>query len=903
MPIAEGLSPCVPFRERVLPAGITEEGTITVNKQVQELQRTIKYGNLYNWYAATDVRGIVPSGWHIPTKVEWETLVTTLGGSTVAGGSMKEIGTVYWTTPNTGASNSSGFNGRGAGMRYGTESPGAVGLLQEYGLHWSSTERNSTNGYGAAIWTYTGDFLFTNSNSADSKQCGYSIRGLLTDPLGWQEGNTITDYDGNIYPTVKIGTQVWMAANLIVEHYNNGEPIPNVTDDVAWAALTTGGMCYPNKDITNAYNDELVVIDDPTEFEITITGQNTVYTDTKIATQDTPAVFTGVPYDTYDIVETPVSGYTPAYDINPVTVNAGNPDAVVTITNEYVPAGLKITWDDILNVPVADPDSVSDWNTFFGFDTDPTLYTTVFSSVFVVGDSVYLMGGSGITLKDWLFTRSPLISIVDTGLVIAAAESTFNGLINITTVDLPYLISAGDDCFSGCNTINYNLPLMESAGNDCFNGNTYTPIFDFPSLVTIGDGCFNDCLAATTFDLPVCIDLGTTHLDNAVFLRIDSNTITLTVPAVLMTCNGGAPDGDITYLIANNTVTVFDPLGNQLYPPAAPVWTTFRSTGANQFNAIIVLPTDIGVPLTVDFGDGLGTVDFYNNNKKGGGFAFFVSYDYSIGGVAGDYDISFDLSLIVDAIYISCYNSDILTPPVLTGLTALVTLDLAGCTQLVDPPVLTGLTALQTLNLNACTQLVDPPVLTGLTALQSLNLYDCTQLAGTLDCTGLVALTTLNISNTLLTRLDVVGCILLVNPPMLTGCSSLINLFITANVEMTSPPGVTDCVALVNFDCSNNTLMASAPDCTGLADLVNFDCVYNPAMTNAPDVTGCVSLVDFNCFHNASLGLADVDGVLTYFGTLRPAIRTVDLHGTVAPTAGVLSDAETANPLCVFTHD
>ena len=43
-------------------------------------------------------------------------------------------------------------------------------------------------------------------------------------------------------------------------------------------------------------------------------------------------------------------------------------------------------------------------------------------------------------------------------------------------------------------------------------------------------------------------------------------SIIITIPSILMTCNGGAPDGDIAYLIANNIVTIFDPLGNQLYP-------------------------------------------------------------------------------------------------------------------------------------------------------------------------------------------------------------------------------------------------------------------------------------------------------------------------------------------------
>ena len=51
---------------------------------------------------------------------------------------------------------------------------------------------------------------------------------------------TVTDYDGNVYQTVIIGTQEWMAENLKVTHYCNGDSIPNVTDAATWVGLTTG---------------------------------------------------------------------------------------------------------------------------------------------------------------------------------------------------------------------------------------------------------------------------------------------------------------------------------------------------------------------------------------------------------------------------------------------------------------------------------------------------------------------------------------------------------------------------------------------------------------------------------------------------------------------------------------
>jgi len=75
------------------------------------------YGKLYNWYAVNDPRGLAPTGYHIPTSAEWSTLNTYLGGMQIAGGKMKESGTSHWISPNTDATNSSGFTGLPGGYR------------------------------------------------------------------------------------------------------------------------------------------------------------------------------------------------------------------------------------------------------------------------------------------------------------------------------------------------------------------------------------------------------------------------------------------------------------------------------------------------------------------------------------------------------------------------------------------------------------------------------------------------------------------------------------------------------------------------------------------------------------------------------------------------------------------
>ncbi len=70
-------------------------------------------------------------------------------------------------------------------------------------------------------------------------------------PYGSREEKTLRDIDNNVYPTVKIGKQVWMAENLRVRHYRDGCPIPQLRDGTAWGYATSGAFCYYNNDARN----------------------------------------------------------------------------------------------------------------------------------------------------------------------------------------------------------------------------------------------------------------------------------------------------------------------------------------------------------------------------------------------------------------------------------------------------------------------------------------------------------------------------------------------------------------------------------------------------------------------------------------------------------------------------
>jgi uncharacterized protein (TIGR02145 family) len=95
------------------------------------------YGRLYTCYAVTDIRDVCPAGWHIPTDGEWTTLTDFLGGENGAGGKLKETGTTHWSSPNTGATNETGFTALPNGIR---SSDGTFYNIESSAIWWSSTE-------------------------------------------------------------------------------------------------------------------------------------------------------------------------------------------------------------------------------------------------------------------------------------------------------------------------------------------------------------------------------------------------------------------------------------------------------------------------------------------------------------------------------------------------------------------------------------------------------------------------------------------------------------------------------------------------------------------------------------------------------------------------------------------
>ncbi len=130
------------------------------------------YGKLYNWYAVNDPRGLAPEGWYIPTDFEWTTLSNCLDGEAVAGGPMKEMGILHWNTPNTGATNLSGFTGLPGGYR---GSNGSSYYIGDYGLWWTSTESGADSAWHRHLQNSSVGIF---RSSAYFKRFGFSVRCL-----------------------------------------------------------------------------------------------------------------------------------------------------------------------------------------------------------------------------------------------------------------------------------------------------------------------------------------------------------------------------------------------------------------------------------------------------------------------------------------------------------------------------------------------------------------------------------------------------------------------------------------------------------------------------------------------------------------------------------------------------
>lgn len=140
------------------------------------------YGVLYNWSAAINratissvnpgrLQGVCPTGWHLPSETEWTELTDFLGGTSVAGGKLKEIGESHWISPNIGATDEFGFKALPGGGRNGFGSFMLIGANSGW---WSASIDNSEYPWTCNINNFSSNLFMDKS----LKKNGLSVRCL-----------------------------------------------------------------------------------------------------------------------------------------------------------------------------------------------------------------------------------------------------------------------------------------------------------------------------------------------------------------------------------------------------------------------------------------------------------------------------------------------------------------------------------------------------------------------------------------------------------------------------------------------------------------------------------------------------------------------------------------------------
>ena len=197
-----------------------------------------KYGRLYTWAAA---KTACPTGWHLPTKAEFETLFTAVGGSSTAGTKLKSTsGWNDYNGKNGNGTDDYSFSALPAGLRNYSGDYDYEGGNADF---WSSTEDYSSYAYNMRLYDID-DIAYLVSHS---KYNGFSVRCVkdnalssgktssssavirssssvtppkssssvkVTEPAEVTIGSITDSRDGQTYKTVSIGSQKWMAQNL-----------------------------------------------------------------------------------------------------------------------------------------------------------------------------------------------------------------------------------------------------------------------------------------------------------------------------------------------------------------------------------------------------------------------------------------------------------------------------------------------------------------------------------------------------------------------------------------------------------------------------------------------------------------------------------------------------------------
>jgi uncharacterized protein (TIGR02145 family) len=185
-------------------------------------------GKLYNWYALSDLRGLTPEGWHVPSDEEWQILYELLGQD-AAYEKMKSH--QLWSEQN--GTNTSGFSSVPSGTR--TTSGAFDDNITTSAVYWSNSSDHEifTNKENDKAWYLAIDDV--------DVSIGYATRYIgihYTDKNNGFSIRCLKDYDPKIniikYNSFAVGTKTWMINNLNIDKFRNGDIIPNAKSNEEW---------------------------------------------------------------------------------------------------------------------------------------------------------------------------------------------------------------------------------------------------------------------------------------------------------------------------------------------------------------------------------------------------------------------------------------------------------------------------------------------------------------------------------------------------------------------------------------------------------------------------------------------------------------------------------------------
>ncbi len=221
------------------------------------------YGPLYNWFTVETAK-LCPRGWHIPNNAEWTELINYLGGLGLASFKMKETGTNYWSSPNEGATNESGFSARGSGRREYYD--GQFGFLNRTAYWWSNTQYDTELSYAL----YLSDVNTNVESYYFDKAYGFSVR-CIKDTLA------------------PLAVTTSLVSSITANSAQSGG---NITAD-GGSPVTARGLCWNNSGDPTTADNKTEEGSGTGEFTSTMTGlqPNTTYYVRAYATNSNETVY------------------------------------------------------------------------------------------------------------------------------------------------------------------------------------------------------------------------------------------------------------------------------------------------------------------------------------------------------------------------------------------------------------------------------------------------------------------------------------------------------------------------------------------------------------------------------------------------------------------------------------